>query len=171
MKLVELAENGINIEIVTRNNPQIVDEVILKALSHRPNITLHTAMLTGLIFTPNIFCTMVTYQDKNPDEPEVPKKILWVGSHNFTGMAMRNNYETWSEVRDDKIFQAYSENFSELGSLVPVDPDSGILIKKFLIPLCRRPACFALSFLRARSSSPLCFSANARFHVITHRRQ
>ena len=125
MKLVELAENGINIEIVTRNNPQIVDEVILKALSHRPNITLHTADVDRLNIHSKYILYDGYYQDKNPDEPEVPKKILWVGSHNFTGMAMRNNYETWSEVRDDKIFQAYSENFSELGSLVPVDPDSG----------------------------------------------
>jgi HKD family nuclease len=117
MKLVEIAERGVNIEIITRNNPQIVDDIILRALSHRPNITLHTADVDRL----NIHSKYVLYEGFYRGEDA---KILWVGSHNFTGMAMRNNYETWTEVRDDKIFQEFSDNFAELKSLVPVDSSS-----------------------------------------------
>lgn len=124
MKLVEIAERGVKIEIITRNNPQIVDDVILRALSHRPNIKLHTADVDRL----NIHSKYILYEGYYPGttsgQHETPQKILWVGSHNFTGMAMRNNYETWTEVRDEKIFQAFSENFAELRSLVPVDPNS-----------------------------------------------
>ena len=118
MKLVDLAERGIKIEIVTRNNPQIVDDIILRVLSHRTNITLHTADVDRL----NIHSKYILYEGYYQGHDT---KILWIGSHNFTGMAMRNNYETWTEVRDDKIFREFSDNFTELKSMVPVDPGSG----------------------------------------------
>jgi len=123
MKLVQLADAGIHIEIITRNNPQIVDETIIAALNHHPNIVLHTADVARLNIHSKYVLYEGCYQDNNGNDDK-PKKILWVGSHNFTGMAMRNNYETWSEVRDNKIFQDFSENFSELTSLVPVDTSS-----------------------------------------------
>jgi len=121
MKIVQLAELGVQIEIITRNNPQIVDEGILKVLSHRPNITLHTADVDRLNIHSKYILFDGYYDDGGSPENSKSKKILWVGSYNFTGMAMRSNYETWSEVRDDKIFQDYSANFAELKSLVPAD--------------------------------------------------
>jgi len=127
MKLVELAEKGVQIEIVTRNNPQIVDDVILKLLSHRPNIALHTANVDKLNIHSKYVLFDGYYRDGDMAGDNQPKKILWVGSHNFTGMAMRNNYETWSEVRNERIFQDFSDNFLELKSLVPTDAESSDL--------------------------------------------
>lgn len=57
----------------------------------------------------------VTY-GKTPGT-ETRSKIVYAGSQNFTGAALRKNFESWTRIINDEIFEAYNSNFNEIWSL------------------------------------------------------
>lgn len=105
VKLVQLAEAGIAIEIVTRENPAIVDPLILSTLEKRPNIRLFTNDVSQI----NIHSKYMLFENETDND-----KIVWLGSHNFTGMALRGNYETWTEIKNPELYRQFKENFDYL---------------------------------------------------------
>ena len=48
-----------------------------------------------------------------------PRRLLWTGSHNYTGNALRNNDELLLRVEDDALFAAFQDDWADIVSRVP----------------------------------------------------
>lgn len=49
----------------------------------------------------------------------VPRKLVWTGSHNYTGGALRNNDETLIRVDNAAIFDAFLRNWNTIRAQIP----------------------------------------------------
>jgi phosphatidylserine/phosphatidylglycerophosphate/cardiolipin synthase-like enzyme len=48
-----------------------------------------------------------------------PRQIVWTGSHNFTGPALRTNDEALLQLEDEAIFEAFEANWNAIWESVP----------------------------------------------------
>jgi len=114
-KLVDLAKKGYQVEVITRRNSRIVDDVIRKVLADKKNVKL-MAIDVGQL---NIHSKYILFNGfYNEEESQIPQKIVWTGSHNFTGMALRDNYEVILQIKDDRLFDSYNNNFEKLKLII-----------------------------------------------------
>lgn len=45
-----------------------------------------------------------------------PRRLVWTGSHNYTGNALRNNDETLLRIEDDAIYAAFLADWTEIAA-------------------------------------------------------
>jgi phosphatidylserine/phosphatidylglycerophosphate/cardiolipin synthase-like enzyme len=119
MKLVQLAQKGLQVDLVMRSNDEIVDPRIREVLENRPNIHLHSIDVNQI----NIHSKYMLFEGFYNTSPNhtnpVLQKIVWTGSHNFTGAGLEDNYETWVEIHHNKLYDSFLDNFHQLEALVP----------------------------------------------------
>ncbi|MGW7365446.1 phospholipase D-like domain-containing protein [Streptomyces sp. NPDC054841] len=60
------------------------------------------------------------------DTPD--RKILWTGSHNFSGNSLRQSDETMLQLEDSTVFDAYVANFNQLRAATTHQPANGAAI-------------------------------------------
>jgi len=116
MKLVQLARECLDITVVMRSNDEIVDTQIRDVLKERANIHLHTVDVNQI----NIHSKYMLFDGYYKTGDDARRgKIVWTGSHNFTGAGLTDNYETWFEIHSDTLYDAYLDNFHQIEVLVP----------------------------------------------------
>jgi phosphatidylserine/phosphatidylglycerophosphate/cardiolipin synthase-like enzyme len=123
MKLVQLAQHGLRIDVVMRSNDEIVDSNVREVLEHHPNIQLHSIDVNQINIHSKYMLFEGFYKISSSDENPAFRKIVWSGSHDFTGAGLEDNYETWIEIHNDHLYDAFLNNFHQLEALVPPRKD------------------------------------------------
>ena len=106
--LEELAASGCTVEVITRQGNEVVGE-----LSEAINLLLF----------PDVPCpgssALIQVHSKyllidapyGTDAPRQWRRLVWTGSHNYTGNALRRNDETLLRIEDGPVFDAFGADW------------------------------------------------------------
>lgn len=106
--LERLADGGCTVEVITRQVNEVADEL---------------SDDVGLWLFPDIPCpgssAIIQVHSKyllidapyGTEAPRAWRRLVWTGSHNYTGNALRKNDETLLKVEDDAVFDAFAEDW------------------------------------------------------------
>lgn len=111
--LRQMAIDGCDIGVATRTGELLGDEVVAE-LTH-PEVDL--AVLPGAEL-PTIHSKYM-FVDGAYGTNATQQRLVWTGSHNFTGTALRINDETLLKISDDAVFEAYDADWTRIRSRVP----------------------------------------------------
>jgi phosphatidylserine/phosphatidylglycerophosphate/cardiolipin synthase-like enzyme len=114
-KLVDMARAGYRVQVLTRANARIVNQEILAMLALEPSLELEAVDVDAL----NIHSKYLLVEGIRQESGQFGHHLL-VGSQNFTGMALRNNYELMIEVQDQQLVNAFHKNYRSLLERVEV---------------------------------------------------
>jgi hypothetical protein len=103
-RLVEMDAQGCNVHVLTRDGGNSGD--ILATLSVGTiDLTLQPIMHSKYLVIDGAYGANSSHQ-----------KLVWTGSHNFTGPALRRNDETLLKIRQDEVFEAFLEDWQHARS-------------------------------------------------------
>lgn len=114
-ELVTLKQSGCDIQVITRKPDE----------GSGVNSEITTILINGGIKVMEFPVGQVNIHSKyflidsyyKSGSSEYKQKIVWTGSHNFTGAALHSNDETLLKIRDTKIYVKFLINFSRLVGL------------------------------------------------------
>jgi phosphatidylserine/phosphatidylglycerophosphate/cardiolipin synthase-like enzyme len=124
LRLSELAAHGYEIDIITRESGSVVDPKIVEIL-RRPLAAPDSASGAKAIRVYQVPGTLMHIHAKylvyrpipygvGQTDARAPAPAVWVGSNNFTGIALQYSYETMLKITRPEIVEAFEHNFHEM---------------------------------------------------------
>ena len=112
-RLRQMARNGCDVAINLRRGKLLGDDIV--ATLRHPKIDL---LIYPEGHKPSIHSKYLLVDGAYGDEGR-RQKIVWTGSHNYTGTALRRNDETLLKIRDDAVFDAFERDWKNIRNRAP----------------------------------------------------
>lgn len=113
-KLLEHSKKETKVKVIIRANyprgkwKNVVDKEVIDKLEGESRINMNVVTETS------VHSKYILLEGMYGKYVKSKRKIVFMGSHNFTGRALRNNYESWIRIADNEIYKQFSANFEEL---------------------------------------------------------
>ncbi len=116
-KLGEIARRpGSRVEVIASGWKELVDEASIRNGIGEGSADYNFLRRPSNLNTHSKYMLVdVTY--RSAGGAATTRKIVYAGSQNFTGAALRTNFESWTRIINAEIYDAYEANFREIWDL------------------------------------------------------